>query len=69
MNQLDNGTHKPVLTLNFHPRETDLLLSSDMEFDIKLWDWRQETMLRSWKKVHTRIIYKCLFIPYSDTWR
>jgi len=41
----------------------DILLSSDMEFDVKLWNWKTGKLLRIWKKHHTRIIHKTAFIP------
>ncbi|ORX77693.1 WD40 repeat-like protein [Anaeromyces robustus] len=61
--QLDNKTSKTVLTLSFHPVWEDILLSSDMEFDVKLWNWKTGKLLRIWKKHHTRIIHKTDFIP------
>jgi WD40 repeat protein len=64
--QLDNGTHKPVLALAFHPQKPNLLLAADMEFDVKLWDWEQGKVVRMWKKHHTRVIWKIGFIPGRD---
>ncbi|KAJ3415221.1 hypothetical protein HDV05_005361 [Chytridiales sp. JEL 0842] len=61
--QLDNGTHKPVLRLTFHPTKPNLLMTADMEFDVKLWDWEEGVVVRTWKKMHTRIIWKMTFIP------
>lgn len=61
--QLDNKTSKTVLTLSFHPVWEEILLSSDMEFDVKLWNWRTGKLLKVWKKHHTRIIHKTDFIP------
>ncbi len=69
LHQLDNGTHKAVVTLCFHPTEPHLLLSSDMEGDVKLWDWQQGHVVSCWKKRHTRIIYACRFVSYGDAWR
>jgi WD40 repeat protein len=61
--QLNNKTSKTVLTLSFHPVWEDILLSSDMEFDVKLWNWKTGKLLKIWKKHHTRIIHKTEFIP------
>ena len=61
--QLDNGTHKPVVSLTFHPTRPHLLMSADMEFDVKLWDWESGSLVRSWKKRHTRVIWKAAFVP------
>ncbi|KAJ3185873.1 protein with putative role during mitosis [Irineochytrium annulatum] len=63
---LDNGTHKPVTSLCFHPVYRNLLLSADMEFDVKLWDWQKGELVRGWKKHHTRVIWKCAFMPGND---
>ncbi|KAJ3087475.1 hypothetical protein HK102_011026, partial [Quaeritorhiza haematococci] len=66
LSQLDNGTHKPVVTLTFHPIQKSTrgwLLSSDMEFDVKLWDWRKRECLRVWRKHHSRILYRVAFVP------
>ncbi|KAJ3012046.1 hypothetical protein HKX48_006515 [Thoreauomyces humboldtii] len=62
---LDNATSKPITCLAFHPDDPRLLLSADMEFDVKLWEWRSGTLLRSWKKMHTRIIFRTAFVPSS----
>ncbi|KAJ3230549.1 hypothetical protein HDU81_004426 [Chytriomyces hyalinus] len=61
--QLDNGTHKPVLALAFHPDEPHLLLTTDMEFNAKLWNWTTGEIVRTWKKHHSRVIWKVAFIP------
>ncbi|KAI9338745.1 hypothetical protein BDR26DRAFT_862708 [Obelidium mucronatum] len=63
ISQLDNGTHKPVLALVFHPQNPDLLLTADMEFHVKLWDWKKGTIIRSWKKHHSRVIWKVVYVP------
>lgn len=60
--RLENNTHKPIVCLQFHPTKVGLLLSCDMEHDVKLWDWKLGEQVRSWKKMHTRIIYQCVFI-------
>lgn len=67
LSRLDNVTSKPVVFLLFHPSFPELLLSADMEFDVKLWNWREGTLVRWWKKHHTRIIYKLMFVPGDDT--
>ncbi|KAJ1547492.1 hypothetical protein HK096_002665 [Nowakowskiella sp. JEL0078] len=74
--QLDNITHKAVVNLIFHPLYPGLLLSSDMEFDVKLWNWKAglahvspdevQPLLKCWKKHHSRIIYKTAFVPGND---
>ncbi|KAJ3161381.1 hypothetical protein HDU86_007163 [Geranomyces michiganensis] len=67
--QLDNGTSKPVTCLAFHPDDPGLLLSADMEFDVKLWDWREPgggRVVRLWRKHHTRIIFRAAFVPGAD---
>ncbi|KAJ3299443.1 hypothetical protein HK104_008949 [Borealophlyctis nickersoniae] len=61
--QLDNGTSKAILALAFHPTRSELLLSADMEFDVKLWDWRRGKLVRCWKKHHTRIVNKVAWVP------
>ncbi|KAI8815487.1 hypothetical protein BJ742DRAFT_848322 [Cladochytrium replicatum] len=76
--QIKNTTHRPVVTLTFHPTRPELLMTSDMEFDVKLWNLErwitdgQETrfneagqseLLRCWKKLHTRVIYRIAFVP------
>ncbi|KAI8815944.1 uncharacterized protein EV422DRAFT_336670 [Fimicolochytrium jonesii] len=66
LTQLENGTSKPVTCLVFHPESPYLLLSADMEFDVKLWDWRTGTVLRTWKKLHTRIIFRVSVVPGGD---
>lgn len=55
-------TNKPILTVSFHPKQKNLLLTSDMEYDIKIWDWQSGVVLTSWKKAHSRIIHKCIFL-------
>ncbi|KAJ3111501.1 protein with putative role during mitosis [Phlyctochytrium bullatum] len=64
--QLDNGTQKPVTGLAFHPTRKNLLISTDMEFDVKLWDWQTGELLRCWKKLHRRIIWRVAFVPRRD---
>ncbi|KAJ3164363.1 hypothetical protein HDU88_005461 [Geranomyces variabilis] len=67
--QLDNGTSKPVTCLAFHPDDPGLLLSADMEFDVKLWDWREPgggRVVRLWRKHHTRIVFRAAFVPGGD---
>ncbi|KAI9101184.1 WD40-repeat-containing domain protein [Phlyctochytrium arcticum] len=64
--QLDNGTSKPVTSLVFHPDNPYLLVSSDMEFDVKLWDWRTGVCVRLWRKFHSRIIFKVGIVPGSE---
>eukprot|EP00842_Homolaphlyctis_polyrhiza_P003126 jgi/Hompol1/3814/HPOL_006755-RA len=44
LTHLDNGTVKPIVALLFHPSFPELLVSADMEFDVKLWNWRQGTI-------------------------
>ncbi|KAI9209872.1 uncharacterized protein BJ171DRAFT_609331 [Polychytrium aggregatum] len=61
--QLDNLASKQIVALAFHPTECSLLLSADLEFDIKLWDWRRRTCLLHWRKMHTRIINKISWVP------
>jgi WD40 repeat protein len=61
--QLDNASGKPITVLTFHPTDPKLLLSADMDFSVKLWDWRDSgTPIRIWRKMHSRIIYKAVFI-------
>ncbi|KAJ3282905.1 hypothetical protein HDU79_009553 [Rhizoclosmatium sp. JEL0117] len=67
VSQLDNGTHKPVVSVVFHPTNPDLLLTADMEFCVKLWDWKQSVLVRSWKKHHSRVIWKVAFVPGRET--
>ncbi|KAI9363040.1 WD40-repeat-containing domain protein [Zopfochytrium polystomum] len=45
LTQLDNGTHKPVVALAFHPSLPNHLLAADMEFDVKLWNWEEGHIL------------------------
>ncbi|ORY47781.1 WD40 repeat-like protein [Rhizoclosmatium globosum] len=51
----------------FHPTNPDLLLTADMEFCVKLWDWKQSILVRSWKKHHSRVIWKVAFVPGRET--
>jgi hypothetical protein len=64
---LENSTVKPVVIVHFHPSFPELALSADMENDIKLWNWKESTLVRWWKKHHSRIIYQLGFIPGDDT--
>ncbi|KAJ3170112.1 hypothetical protein HDU87_008829 [Geranomyces variabilis] len=69
LTQLDNGTSKPVTCLAFHPDDPGLLLSADMEFDVKIWDWREPGgghVVRLWRKHHTRIVFRVAFVPGGD---
>lgn len=61
--QLDNGTYKSIMTLTFHPTRPEWLLTSDLDFDVKLWDWRKGVCLKTWKKLHSRIIHKVGVVP------
>ncbi|KAJ3326102.1 hypothetical protein HDU76_013013 [Blyttiomyces sp. JEL0837] len=63
LGQIDNGTHKPIVSITFHPEKPNLLLTADMEFDVKLWDWETGALVRCWKKHHTRVIWKIAFVP------
>jgi WD40 repeat protein len=61
--QLDNTSGKPITVLTFHPTDPKLLMSADMDFSVKLWDWRDSAApIRVWRKMHSRIIYKAVFI-------
>jgi WD40 repeat protein len=64
---MNNQTKKPILLLMFHPTYPELFLSADMDFDVKLWNWKDGSLVRWWKKHHTRIIYQLGFIPGDDT--
>lgn len=66
MAQLDNKTGKPVTTLRFHPIQSHLLVSADLEFDLKVWDWREGSMMVHWKKHHSRVIHKVDFVPGEE---
>ncbi|KAJ3254020.1 protein with putative role during mitosis [Boothiomyces macroporosus] len=67
LNTLQNNTVKPIVCLNFHPSFDELLVSADMEFDVKLWNWKEGNVIRWWKKHHTRIINQIGYIPGDDT--
>ncbi|KAJ8324568.1 hypothetical protein O5D80_006813 [Batrachochytrium dendrobatidis] len=67
LSHLDNGTVKPVTSLLFHPGFPELLLSADMEFDVKLWNWKEGKIIRWWRKHHSRIINQISWIPGDDT--
>jgi hypothetical protein len=67
LTQLDNSTVKAVTSLMFHPSFPNLLLSSDMAYDVKLWNWKENTPVRHWKKHHSRIIFQLGFVPGDDT--
>ncbi|KAI8928443.1 hypothetical protein BC831DRAFT_448698 [Entophlyctis helioformis] len=64
---LDNGTIKPIVALLFHPSYPELLLSADMDFDVKLWNWREGRVVRWWRKHHSRIINRMAWLPDDDT--
>ncbi|KAJ3037145.1 hypothetical protein HDV00_002027 [Rhizophlyctis rosea] len=66
LTQLDNGTSKAILQLAFHPTRPELLLSADMEFDVKLWDWRKGVLVRVWRKHHTRIVNRVCWVAGSE---
>ncbi len=63
LKRLDNGSNKSIVLLLFHPQYPNLLLSADMDFDVKVWDWESGDLLGHWKKHHTRIIYKMDLVP------
>ena len=65
--QLDNGTVKPVVCLMFHPNFDELLLSADMACDVKLWNWKEKSVVRWWKRHHSRIIFQLGFLPGDNT--
>ncbi|KAJ3276020.1 hypothetical protein HDV01_006190 [Terramyces sp. JEL0728] len=67
LNTLQNNTVKPIVCLNFHPSFDELMVSADMEFDVKLWNWKEGNVVRWWKKHHTRIINQIGYIPGDDT--
>ncbi|KAI8898303.1 WD40-repeat-containing domain protein [Globomyces pollinis-pini] len=64
---LNNNSIKPIVCLAFHPAYPELLLAADMEFDVKLWNWKDQSLVRWWKKHHSRIIYQIGYIPGDDT--
>lgn len=64
---LSNNTHKPIVGLCFHPTFPELLMSADMEFDVKLWNWKEGNQVRWWKKHHSRIIHQIGFVPGDDS--
>ncbi|KAI9144321.1 WD40-repeat-containing domain protein [Paraphysoderma sedebokerense] len=66
LKHLDNNTSKPVTHLLFHPTIEHYLISADMEFDIKLWNWKSGELIRGWKKWHSRIVNKIGVIPGSE---
>ncbi|KAJ3118544.1 hypothetical protein HK100_000587, partial [Physocladia obscura] len=39
VSQLDNGGHKSISCVVFHPDDPQLLITADMEFGVKLWNW------------------------------
>lgn len=51
----------------FHPAFPELFLTADMDFDVKLWNWKDASLVRWWKKHHSRIIFQIGFIPGDDT--
>ncbi|ORX53012.1 WD40 repeat-like protein [Piromyces finnis] len=65
--------NKAVEIIKFHPTLPNVFLTSDQDFDVKLWDWTQGTVdaqgnyhiepIRVWKKFHKRIIHKMDFLP------
>ncbi|TPX32867.1 hypothetical protein SmJEL517_g04056 [Synchytrium microbalum] len=63
---LDTHTSKPTLTVSFHKTRPQWLMTSDMDGDVKLWDWKRGKIVRIWRKVHTRVIGKCEFCPLDD---
>ncbi|TPX51095.1 hypothetical protein SeMB42_g01025 [Synchytrium endobioticum] len=63
---LDTHTSKPTLTVSFHKTRPNWLLTSDMDGDIKLWDWRKGKIEKIWRKIHTRVVSKCEFAPRED---
>ncbi|KAI8609073.1 hypothetical protein BC830DRAFT_1152469 [Chytriomyces sp. MP71] len=64
VSQLDNGSsNKPVMALAFNPNDDAQLLTTDMDFNAKLWNWKERRLLRCWKKHHTRVIWKVCFVP------
>ncbi|KAL2918528.1 hypothetical protein HK105_201929 [Polyrhizophydium stewartii] len=67
LSHLDNGTIKQVVAILFHPSFPELLLTADMEFDVKLWNWREGRVVRWWRKHHTRIIFRLAWIPGDET--
>ncbi|KAH9270410.1 hypothetical protein BASA83_007409 [Batrachochytrium salamandrivorans] len=67
ISHLDNGTVKHITSLLFHPSFPELLLSADMEFDVKLWNWREGKVVRWWRKHHSRVINRISSIPGDDT--
>jgi len=67
------SNNKAVEIIKFHPTLPNVFLTSDQDFDVKLWDWTQGTVdaqgnyhiepIRVWKKFHKRIIHKMDFLP------
>ncbi|KAJ3382740.1 hypothetical protein HDU92_004615 [Lobulomyces angularis] len=63
LRQLDNLNFKPIIILNFiknKKNDSNFLVSIDMEFDLKIFDWKNNEILKVFKKIHTRIIYQSL---------
>ncbi|KAG4105633.1 WD40 repeat-like protein [Neocallimastix lanati (nom. inval.)] len=73
LNTNSSGNTKAVEIIKFHPTLPNVFLTSDQDFDVKLWDWTQGSMdvnghyhiepIRIWKKFHKRIIHKMDFLP------
>jgi hypothetical protein len=73
LNTNSSGNTKAVEMIKFHPHLPNIFLTSDQDFDVKLWDWAQGSVdtngnyhiepVRVWKKFHKRIIHKMDFLP------
>ena len=55
---LENRGSKSTVALLFHSTYPDVLLSADISGELRAWKWQTGTLLRSWKKLHSRLIYK-----------
>ncbi|KAJ3188742.1 hypothetical protein HDU85_004456 [Gaertneriomyces sp. JEL0708] len=63
---LDNGSAKGLTGICFVGPNIDdgqWLLSVDMDFSVKLWNWKEGSCERIWKKMHSRIVFQIGVVP------
>lgn len=56
--EVEHGSYKPITALIIHPVYTDILITCDMDSNIKVWKWRQMKLMKQFKKIHGRVIYQ-----------
>lgn len=56
--ELEHGSYKPITAMKIHPVYSDILITCDMDNNIKVWKWKLSKLMKQFKKIHGRVIYQ-----------